>query len=275
MQTYKTIYTVLSFAVVPMIAYWGYMSIRYYKKFVYSKVMLALALSCAFYILVWNICEITRAAYLDSVALVIMPAYIVTVLALILIDFHELRMDVAVSNRRLSNAYKKSIIDGLTKLYNAEYMKKVTRDTSPPFAFAVYDVDDFKKANDTYGHPAGDEVLIKISDEISKMLRKGDVLGRYGGDEFILLLKANSIESVKSILERIRKTVEDFEIQIEGCLLKATISIGFYMVDEKQEYKSMLLKADRALYQAKNEGKNKIVLYNEFEDNSCPPELIK
>ena len=271
MQTYKSVYTVLTFAVVPLIIYWGYISIQYYKKFVYSKVMLALSLACVFYVLIWNICEITQLAYLDSITLVIMPAFIVTVLALILIDFHELRMDVAVSNKRFTSAYKKSILDGLTKLYNAEYMKEITRDTAPPFVFVVYDIDDFKKANDTYGHPAGDEVLIKISDEISKMLRDGDILGRYGGDEFILLLKANSTETANSILERIRKKVEDYEIRFEEHVLKVTISIGFYIVTEKEEYKSMLLKADRALYQAKKEGKNKIILYNGLEDKPCFP----
>ena len=271
MQTYKAVYTVLTFAVVPLILYWGYMSVKHYKKFVYSKVMLTLALACVFYVLVWNIFEVTQTAYLDSVTLVIMPAYIVTVLTLILIDFHELRTDVALSNKRFTSAYKKSILDGLTKLYNAEYMKKITQSTSPPFAFVVYDIDDFKKANDTYGHPAGDEVLIKISDEISKMLRDGDFLGRYGGDEFILLLKANSVEAVKSILERIRKRVEEFEVRFQECFFKVTISIGFYIVAEKEEYKSILLKADRALYQAKKEGKNRTVLYNELEDKSCSP----
>lgn len=262
MITYKTIYTVLTFAVVPLLLYWGYLAIKNYKKNTHSKLLLALAAACVFYTMVWNIGEITKVTYLDSIVVVIMPAYIITVLALILIDFHELRMNMAASNKKFTKAYKKSIVDGLTNLYNAEHMKDIITNTDAPFAFVVYDIDNFKKTNDTYGHLAGDEALIKISEEISKLLRDGDVLSRYGGDEFILLLKLSSAKSVEAILERIRKHIEDFTIEFDGQTLYMTISIGYYIANEKQKYKDMLYKADRALYHAKNEGKNRIISFD-------------
>ena len=87
-------------------------------------------------------------------------------------------------------------------------MKEIVKNTQPPFTFIVFDIDDFKMTNDTHGHLAGDETLINISREISHLLRDGDILCRYGGDEFILIIKTSSEESVRCILERIRNKVE-------------------------------------------------------------------
>ena len=269
MPTYKTVYTIQAFAVVPLFVYWAYLSFANYKKYAHSKVMLALSIVTLFYMLIYNIIEIMTIAYMDSVTVVIMPIFIIVVLTMVIIDFHELRMNVDDSNKKLTHAYKKSILDGLTQLYNAEYMKEIAINAQPPFTFVVLDIDDFKKANDTYGHLAGDEVLVNISSKISHLLRDGDILCRYGGDEFILILKAASEESVKCILERIRKKVEKYTFEFEGALVSNTISMGFYISQEKEDYKSMLLKADKALYQAKKQGKNQVISFNDLPDNAC------
>ena len=266
MPTYKIIYTALSFIIVPLLLYWGYLAIRYYRKYVYSRLMLTLSAACVLYTLVWTILELTKTVYMDSITLVILPAYIITVFALILIDFHELKINVEASNKRFKKAYRKSIIDGLTGLYNAEYIKEIASGSTPPFAFVVFDIDDFKTVNDTYGHPAGDEVLMTVSKEVSQMLRNGDMLGRYGGDEFILVLKANSEEAVKAILERIRKRIEAIQTSCEGHSIKVTISLGFHMSLEKDSYEEMLAKADKALYYAKYHGKNKLVYFGDISE---------
>jgi diguanylate cyclase (GGDEF)-like protein len=231
--------------------------------------MLALSSVALIYMIVFNIVETTMFAYMDSVTIVILPAFIITVLTLVIIDFHELRMTVDASNKKLTSAYKKSILDGLTQLYNAQYTKEIVKSTPPPFTFIVLDIDDFKMTNDTHGHPAGDEVLVNISREISHLLRDGDILCRYGGDEFILIIKTASKESLLCILERIRDKVEKYAFDFEGTPINVTISIGYYFVAQKEDYKSMLLKADKALYKAKKQGKNQIISYDDLPEDSC------
>jgi diguanylate cyclase (GGDEF)-like protein len=269
MPTYKTVYTILAFTVVPLIVYWAYLSIKNYRKYAHSKIMLALSSVALIYMIVFNIVETTMFAYMDSVTIVILPAFIITVLTLVIIDFHELRMTVDASNKKLTSAYKKSILDGLTQLYNAQYTKEIVKSTPPPFTFIVLDIDDFKMTNDTHGHPAGDEVLVNISREISHLLRDGDILCRYGGDEFILIIKTASKESLLCILERIRDKVEKYAFDFEGTPINVTISIGYYFVAQKEDYKSMLLKADKALYKAKKQGKNQIISYDDLPEDSC------
>ena len=89
MPTYKTVYTVLSFLVVPILVYWAYLSIKNYRKYSYSKILLALSLVSLFYTIIYTIVEATMYAYMDSVTVIILPAFIVTVLTLVIIDLHE------------------------------------------------------------------------------------------------------------------------------------------------------------------------------------------
>jgi diguanylate cyclase (GGDEF)-like protein len=148
-------------------------------------------------------------------------------------------------------------------------MKEVVKSTSPPFTFVVFDIDDFKNTNDTHGHLAGDEALVNISEEISKLLRDGDILCRYGGDEFVLIVRTYSDESVRGMLERIRKKVEDYSFDFDCISISFTISMGYYICHEKEDYKSILFKADKALYKAKNQGKNQVIAFSDLPDNIC------
>ncbi len=254
MVSYKSLYTVLTFIMIPMILYWIYLSVVNLKKYAEAKLMLTLAGTSVVYILVWNISEVMQYSYMDSVTVVIMPSFMIVALTIIFIDMHELQVNIETT-------HKKSIIDNLTGLYNVEFMKNIILEMEPPVAFAVYDIDDFKTINDSFGHITGDEALIHMSKVITSLLREGDILGRYGGDEFILLLNQNSAESVNSILERIRKEVETTPFIYQGEHIKMTISLGYYISYEKEDFKSMLEKADYALYQAKHKGKNNTVLY--------------
>ncbi len=254
MVTYKAIYTILTYLIIPLILYWVYSSIINLKKYTNAKTLLTLAVSSVLYIIVWIISELAENIYMDTVTVVIMPSFMIVALTLIFIDLHELQVNIA-------ETHKKTIIDGLTKLYNAEFMANIIKDMDPPIAFTVLDLDDFKNINDSYGHIAGDGALKLMANIVSELLRDGDIFGRYGGDEFILILNQHSTESVKNILERIRKKVESTPLTYQESKIYMTISLGYYITYDKEDFTSMLEKADTALYQAKNKGKNTIVEY--------------
>ena len=131
------------------------------------------------------------------------------------------------------------------------------------------DIDFFKKVNDTYGHAVGDLVLKTIAKVIRSQLREYDIAGRYGGEEFSILLPFTKIEEAKMVAERLRKSIENKVINIskvnpdaEVKEIKVTISLGIYEIKPDDEDDDLLKKADKALYEAKNTGRNKVVIQN-------------
>ncbi|MCJ8318603.1 MAG: GGDEF domain-containing protein [Colwellia sp.] len=133
---------------------------------------------------------------------------------------------------------------------------------SKPLSFAVLDIDHFKTINDQFGHPAGDDVLINITRCCINSIRSFDMFGRIGGEEFALLFAETELDVIKSVLERLRLAVESTSVEYEGKLITCTISIGLYTVIPPNEtLTEMYKKADCALYQAKNSGRNKTFIY--------------
>ncbi len=128
------------------------------------------------------------------------------------------------------------------------------------------DVDFFKPYNDAYGHLAGDEVLEKVAEVISGSLRKGDAAYRYGGEEFLILLPEQTLESTKVAAERLRRGVEDLAIPHEAKTPPGvvTISLGLALLSsgEEKPTEKLLREADTALYKAKEAGRNTVVVYN-------------
>jgi diguanylate cyclase (GGDEF)-like protein/PAS domain S-box-containing protein len=129
-------------------------------------------------------------------------------------------------------------------------------------ALIICDIDYFKEINDTYGHDAGDKVLRIISTLIKELLRQTDMIGRYGGDEFLLILPETSLEGAKEIAERIRHAVEEYEINIGFAEpIKTTLSLGVAQFNvEKEDTNDLIKRADNALYVAKGKGRNRVYL---------------
>lgn len=159
--------------------------------------------------------------------------------------------------------------DGLTGLYNHRQFKKifaeeVARATrySKPLSIILFDVDDFKKFNDTYGHPNGDIVLQEMAIMLKELLRDCDSLFRYGGEEFVTLLPETSLAEAAKVAERIRIFVETESPRFLTGITKThgiTVSVGVAALpDNGADTKTLLKKVDDLMYQAKREGKNSV-----------------
>ncbi len=155
---------------------------------------------------------------------------------------------------------KMIITDSLTGLYNHQYIyeqikneiKKAQR-YERPFSVIMFDVDDFKKINDTHGHQVGDGVLVKLSNALRELVREVDLVGRYGGEEFLLALPETTLENAYQLAERIRAKIEHLQF---GSGIAVTLSGGVAESTEDDDEKSLVARADHLLYAAKKEGKN-------------------
>ncbi|MCM8773497.1 MAG: diguanylate cyclase [Candidatus Omnitrophica bacterium] len=150
--------------------------------------------------------------------------------------------------------------DGLTNIYNRMYLLKALENlkSKAPFSLIMFDIDDFKKINDIYGHNAGDFVLREIAKIVKGLIRQEDVFARFGGEEFILLVMLNKDIAYK-IAERIRKTIEDYEFVFGNEIIKCTISAGVFCVENFGMSTFQWIEAvDKLLYEAKRQGKNRV-----------------
>ncbi|MBK6645075.1 MAG: PAS domain S-box protein [Anaerolineales bacterium] len=133
-----------------------------------------------------------------------------------------------------------------------------------PLALILFDVDGFKRANDTFGHAFGDDTLVKISQVAKSQVREVDILARYGGDEFIILMPETNAAQAFLLAERIRKAVESADIETGELLMSATVSLGIeemaFATDRSVE--AIISRADKALYNAKQSGRNHAVIYS-------------
>lgn len=178
------------------------------------------------------------------------------------------QLAVAVSNALQFDEIKTlAVKDKLTGFYNRRYFmesfeNELRKESEQPVSLIMIDIDDFGHYNNTNGHQAGDKLLQKMAEIINSSLRKEDICGRYGGEEFIVLLPETKPSNATEIAERIRKKVEetDFDFREKQPLEKVTISLGLITVmDRSLTYEEMIKQADDSLYRAKKEGKNKFV----------------
>ncbi|MFW6362912.1 MAG: GGDEF domain-containing protein [Spirochaeta sp.] len=167
--------------------------------------------------------------------------------------------------------YTSSVTDFKTKLYNhafflrrlQEEMNRVDRHHSS-FALLALDIDNFKSLNDRYGHLAGDRVLFHLSRVIEESVRQEDIVSRYGGEEFLVLLTQCSKSAAFSVAERMRQSIAESTIYYQDLQLSITVSIGLThcVYPPDSDYKQIIAEADRALYKAKNHGRNRCEMYN-------------
>jgi diguanylate cyclase (GGDEF)-like protein len=122
----------------------------------------------------------------------------------------------------------------------------------------MLDIDHFKKINDTYGHQVGDEVLIGFARTVRRNLRKYDITGRYGGEEFLVIAPGRNAEPFECVYERVRSQVADTALETSAGPISVTVSIGTATGNGASSVDEMLRAADLALYRAKAEGRNRV-----------------
>lgn len=156
-----------------------------------------------------------------------------------------------------------SSIDTLTGIYNRAIfenklnseIQRVQRYKTDTFSLAILDIDNFKKINDTFGHIEGDNVLKKLALEVKKHLRATDIFARWGGEEFVIILPLSKIEDAKVAIENIRKLISTL---IFGKAGTVTCSFGLTEFHKDDTFRSVIMRADEAMYVAKKTGKNKV-----------------
>jgi two-component system cell cycle response regulator len=175
----------------------------------------------------------------------------------------------AQAERVAHQLYESSVRDPLTRTFNRRYLVErlaselayATRHKTH-LATIIFDLDHFKRVNDTHGHLAGDQVLREVAALVQRMVRAEDVFARYGGEEFVLLVRGIEHVNVGRFAERVRHAVERLDVHFEAMVLKVTVSLGYASVDELPEMQrdvdALVGLADERLYRAKTDGRNRV-----------------
>jgi two-component system cell cycle response regulator len=175
----------------------------------------------------------------------------------------------AQAERLAHQLYESSVRDPLTRAHNRRYLVErlaseigYARRHTSGLSLILFDLDHFKRINDTYGHLAGDDVLREAAALVTRLIRAEDVFARYGGEEFIVLVRGISHANVGRFAERLRMAVERLEVASENTVLKVTISVGYSSLDElpdeRRSSEALMRLADERLYRAKTDGRNRV-----------------
>jgi len=235
--------------------------------------------SARYYILAWGILSFgivawTLSAYMPGIISAVNYLLLATASESVLLSFaladrvKTLRTTGDVLNKRMQQYRDLSITDEMTGLYNKRFFnKKMSEETiyalkwDKPMSVMVIDIDHFKSYNDSYGHWEGDQVIIRIGKILSSLIEDGQWPFRYGGEEFVLLLPDTKCDDAYQIAEYLHKTVAG---QIFTTAMKSpisvTVSIGLTELRPNDNYETIFQRADEALYKAKENGRNQIVI---------------
>ena len=180
-------------------------------------------------------------------------------------EVKERTKDLEEVNKKLELISK---TDELTGLPNRREMNETIANemgrssrTHKPFCFIFIDIDHFKNINDTYGHACGDVILKSVAQTIRGLLRKYDVFARYGGEEFLTLLPETDLEGAAVVAERFRKQIEKMTVRYADFTIKITITLGVAKFDDRLGADRSIQMADKALYQGKESGRNRVIVW--------------
>jgi two-component system cell cycle response regulator len=170
--------------------------------------------------------------------------------------------------------YSSAVRDPLTGIHNKRFLQERLEHEvafaarhDVELSLMMFDLDHFKQVNDTYGHPVGDTVLVEIARRVHNTLRSEDVFARFGGEEFVVLMRGTPIKEAKRAAERILQAIREKPIQAEQHNIQVTVSIGVasYNPDQNMSASSLLASADLLLYEAKGQGRDRLVCISDDE----------
>lgn len=182
--------------------------------------------------------------------------------------FSKLKKELDQAIKHSKDLETKLNQDPLTKVYNRRaYIKRINSEMDrflryqTTFSILVIDIDFFKKVNDTYGHAIGDKCLQEITRRTLPVLRKNDMLARYGGEEFVVVMPETQSRGAVVVAEKIRRNIEKIEFIYKTDTIKMTVSIGVSEIkDGDKSHEAIFERADAALYKAKSEGRNRVMV---------------
>jgi diguanylate cyclase (GGDEF)-like protein len=171
-----------------------------------------------------------------------------------------------IEQRYFEHAFNLASMDALTGAFNKRYFdetfgKEIQRSQQlgSPLSIVLFDIDHFKKINDTYGHPAGDAVLKNVASTVASQLRDGDALFRVGGEEFALVLSATPRDLAVQAAEAVRDLVAALVTDVMGTRITATLSLGVAELAAGEQPAALYQRVDELLYAAKRGGRNRVV----------------
>ena len=180
--------------------------------------------------------------------------------------FRDLKQSETALRSALEEVERLAISDSLTSLYNRRHLFELAdrefqraRRYRLPLSVMMVDIDEFKRVNDTYGHATGDQVLQGVAECCRKELRGVDVIGRYGGDEFVALLPETGVPAACQVAERLRNRIAEWVLDAKAGRVTVTVSLGVAVLEDEHTTPEFLLdRADQALYVAKQKGRNRV-----------------
>jgi diguanylate cyclase (GGDEF)-like protein len=178
---------------------------------------------------------------------------------------------VAIANARLFTQLQlQSITDSLTGLFNRRHLFSLAEREflraqryGRPLSAVMLDIDHFKRVNDTYGHAAGDQVLAEVAQRLRTSARHTDLIGRYGGEEFVLLLPETELPGAELLAERLRRAIAGAPMATSGGPLSISASLGVAATQPNvRDAAALIDQADQALYAAKQAGRNRVLTFD-------------
>ena len=221
-----------------------------------------------------HIClPITQSGSVGCVVQLVLPAnqgqYVNCLVPFIVVYLRE-TAPVIEAKRLMDHLKESTLRDAMTGLYNRRFLEEyvttlvaASQRRKTPFSVLMLDLDYFKQVNDTFGHEAGDKVLKTLSEILSKSVRSSDMVVRYGGEEFLIILMDTVSDVALTIAENIRAKVEETKISLPGTMLQKTISIGVSEFPlDADTFWQVVKYADVALYEAKTQGRNRVLRFD-------------
>ncbi|WP_155834689.1 sensor domain-containing diguanylate cyclase [Leptolyngbya sp. PCC 6406] len=197
------------------------------------------------------------------------PIYIAVFVAVATLQTSFVQAHIQASEADIDHLTNVANRRAATRFLEAMF-SQITTPTSQ-VGVVLIDIDYFKKINDTYGHDVGDRVLIRVAQVLQKELRKTDLVSRWGGEEFLVILTAYSIDEISETAERLRQMLADYEYS-EVKQVTASFGVALKQVDE--EFEALIKRADKALYQAKQQGRNQVVIAADAPSLEISPDAI-
>ena len=193
--------------------------------------------------------------------------YVLTFFLLSIFFWYAVRKRISQPfDEELRQRHQFAMTDGLTGIanrhaYNELLAKEIERygRNNSPFAFLLFDIDEFKSINDNYGHDVGDDVIVDVANILKSHIRDIDFIARYGGEEFVIILPDTKINAAELVANKLRVLVERHEFNLDNERVVITLSAGFAEIKNNETQREIFERADTALYEAKKSGRNKCV----------------